>query len=113
MRLLTKHEALIYFGLDGDEEELERIVAEYDLLVDLDGLGRIETVEAEPERLKEALFAEHERKVGHRPDDPEMMAYAEDELRRQDQEARTRMKQKTAIVKRRVTKRATGNGNGS
>jgi uncharacterized protein YuzE len=64
---LTRAEALAYFGLGEDVEELERIVLEHDIDVDVDIDGNLTHIEAED--AKAALFHEHKRRVGYRPDD--------------------------------------------
>ena len=64
---LTKAEALAYFGLGEDVEELERICLEHDIDVDVDINGELTKIEAED--AKAALFHEHKAKVGYRPDD--------------------------------------------
>lgn len=77
-------DALRYFGiayLPEDEpipesviDELEAIVVEHDLDVEANNRGDI--ISIEPLKAQEALFVEHEKKVGHRPDHPGKMAEA-------------------------------------
>jgi hypothetical protein len=66
-------EALSYLGLDPwapeNEDLLEDWCVEHDVDVEVDDDGNL--LEIDPIGLKEALFAKHEREVGHRPDDPE------------------------------------------
>lgn len=69
---LTKTEALAYFGLGEDVEELERLCLEHDIDVDVDVDGNLTKIEAED--AKAALFHEHKRKVGYRPDDERVRA---------------------------------------
>lgn len=64
---LNATEALAYFGLGADVEELERMVIEHGIDVDVDDEGKITRIDAE--QSKAALFIEHERRVGYRPDD--------------------------------------------
>ena len=64
---LSRAEALAYFGLGDDVEELERVCLEHDIDIEVDIAG--EVVQVDAEEAKAVLFAEHKRKVGYRPDD--------------------------------------------
>lgn len=66
-------EMMAYFGVT-TLDELEEIVAEFDLDALLADDGRLLGVTGS--EMKEALFARHEREVGHRPDDEEAHAAA-------------------------------------
>jgi hypothetical protein len=52
-----------------DPDELERIVIEHDIEVDIDDDGEVFAVHGGL-ALREALFEEHRKNLGHRPDDP-------------------------------------------
>lgn len=81
-------EAMSFFGVD--ELELERIVLEHDVDVETDDNGNITFVD--PSDIKEVLFKEHEKKVGHRPDDPKAMHEARVKQAEQEKEARKHLK---------------------
>jgi len=72
---LNLDEALRYFGLGDDLDKLEQIVVEYDIDADFDGEGNLIAVDGGPQAAV-ALFDEHEKIVGHRPDDPKAEAKA-------------------------------------
>jgi len=98
---ITPAEALRYFGLGEDVEELERIVIEYHLDAEVDEQGNltaIDTTEA-----AEALFAEHERSVGYRPDDP---AVAE-QIRVEKEAEEIQAKQARQITRSRLENKVT------
>lgn len=60
--------AMRFLGIS-DIEELERIVIEHEVEVDIDEDGEVFAVHG-GEALREALFEEHRKNLGHRPDDP-------------------------------------------
>lgn len=91
---MTAEEALRYFGLPLTEEghtQLEDIVAEYDIGVELDEFDRITMVD--PSELKEVLFEEHKKKVGHRPDSPTEMSRQKEKKDKEDKEKSDKMKE--------------------
>jgi len=100
---LTRHEAMAYFGLD-EEAELERVAVEYELDVDVDADGRITQVEADDAR--RALFGEHEKKVGHRPDDPKAHAKVQKAHHDRELAAKRRRRERRARLAERVRRRA-------
>jgi hypothetical protein len=92
-------EALGYLGMDPfdpeNEDLLEDWCVEHDVDVEVDDDGNL--LEVDPIGLKEALFAKHEREVGHRPDDPkehERATKARLDKDRDDKENRRVRKQK-------------------
>ena len=100
---LTRREAMAYLGLQ-DEAELERMVVAYEIDVDVDTDGRI--VEVEADDVRRALFGEHERKVGHRPDDPAAHAKAQRTDRDRQAAAKRRRKARRARLEERIQRRA-------
>ena len=99
---LSWQEAMAYFGLD-DQLDLERIAVEHGLDVDVDAEGHITLVDADD--AKRALFAEHERAVGHRPDDPAAHAKAQKGTRAREASARRRRRERRARLEARVRSR--------
>src|SRR4030095_16616393 len=93
MNWATREEALRYFGLDHDEgeEELEDIVLEYEFDAEVEENGRLSRIVSDD--FSKALFDMHQKKVGHRPDDPEKAA--EQELLRQEKFRRQRVERET------------------
>lgn len=83
MDWMSKDEAKNYFGAVTDEE-LEEIVADNDLDVELDDEDNIVLVGAL--QAKEALFKEHEKKFGVRPDDYRAMEKAQKEHDKQEEQ---------------------------
>jgi hypothetical protein len=63
---MTPDEAMRFLGI-ASKDELERLVLKNDADVDVDVDGELTMVDADD--LREVLYKEHERKVGHRPDD--------------------------------------------
>jgi hypothetical protein len=100
---MTRREAMAYFGLE-EEAELERVAVEYELDVDVDTEGRIIEVDADDAR--RALFGEHERKVGHRPDDPAAHAKAQKAHRDRQAAAKRRRRERRVRLQERVRRRA-------
>jgi hypothetical protein len=100
---MSRAEALAYFDLGADVAELERIILEHDIDADVDELGRI--LEVDAEHAKAALFAEHERKVGYRPDDPGAMARERKKARDREDAARRRRRAKRERLAARVKAR--------
>lgn len=62
---MNPEEAMRYFGVD--LEALEALVLEYDIDIDVDDDGNLIAINAAD--CKEPLFKEHEKHIGHRPDD--------------------------------------------
>ena len=101
---LLPQEAMAYLGLE-EEAELERVAVEYDLDVDVDTEGRITQVEADD--VRRALFGEHERKVGHRPDDPKVRAKVQKAHRDREAAAKRRRRERRGRLRERVARRST------
>ena len=93
-------EAMRYFGVD-DIQELQRIVLEHDIDVEVDDDGALVSIIGD---LKEPLFEEHHRQVGHRPDDPEQMKKAHANQQRRETLARQRREARRELLKARHTK---------
>jgi hypothetical protein len=94
MDVMTREEALRYFGLPSTEEglsQLEDLVIEHDVGVELDEHDRI--IAVDPTELKEVLFKEHKKKTGHRPDSPTEMARQKDKRDKKDKEEKDKMKE--------------------
>lgn len=110
---ITRREVMQYLGLvqPGElisaqaMEELERIVVEHDLDVELDDGDLIATVEGDQAKLREALFEEHRRNAGHRPDDPEAMERVTAEQEQAAQVAAAARQRGRDIVRARVARR--------
>jgi hypothetical protein len=100
---MTRQEAMAYFGVD--EHDLERIAVDYELDVDVDADGRIFQVYAD-DATRNALFAEHERKAGHRPDDPKAHAKVQKLHRDRELAAKRRRRERRARLQERVRRRA-------
>lgn len=99
---LTRREAMAYLGLE-EEAELERIAVAYELDVDVDTEGRIVTVDAED--AQRALFGEHERKVGHRPDDPAARVKVQKAHHERQLAAKRRRRERRVRLQERVRRR--------
>lgn len=99
---MTRQEAMAYFGVD--EHDLERLAVDYELDVDVDTEGRITQLEVD-EATKAALFAEHQRQVGHRPDDPKAHAKAQKTERGREASAKRRRRDRRARLEARVRAR--------
>jgi len=92
MDVMTREEALRYFGLPSTEEglsQLEDLVVEHDLGIELDEYDRI--VAVDPTELKEVLFKEHQKKTGYRPDSPSEMARQKDKKEKAEKEEKDKM----------------------
>jgi uncharacterized protein YuzE len=103
MDLMSQEEALRYFGLPLTREgydQLESIVVEHDVDIDLDEYGRI--VGVYPTMAKEALFQEHLKKVGHRPDSPKEMAKEKDKRDKEEKEQKDKIEEDKAKLKMKV-----------
>lgn len=100
---MTRAEALAYFGLGDDVEELERICLEHDIDVDVDLAGQITKVDAD--EAKAVLFAEHKRKVGYRPDDERVQRALERRARANVAAAKRRRRERRKRLEERVAKR--------
>jgi hypothetical protein len=103
--LATVTEALRFYGLDNDVEELERMVVDYGIDADFDGDGRLMAVDVEGPEAREALFGEHQRKTGFRPDDPDEHRKALAAMAGQRKAAKTRRMKKRGKLERRVAAR--------
>ena len=101
--MATTEEALRFFGLGNKIEELERIVVEYDLDADFDDAGELILVDVGD--VKEALFEEHKRNIGYRPDDPVAMAREKRNAERREKSALERRIKKRTTLEQRVTAR--------
>ena len=92
MDVMTREEALRYFGLPSTEEglsQLEDLVVEHNIGVELDEHDRI--IAVDPTEIKEVLFEEHKKKTGHRPDSPSEMARQKDKKEKADKEEKDKM----------------------
>jgi hypothetical protein len=93
---LDVDEACRYLGLDpfaeGAEDELEELVADFDIDCEVDDEGNLVTID--PDGLVEPLMQRYERRFGSRPDDPEVHARAvrlhEQQKKRQARNRRNR-----------------------
>jgi len=86
--LIPVQQAIESFGLRDAENaigELERIVLEYDLDADVDDDGNLLAITGD---IREAVFEEHRKNVGHRPDDP----VAQEKQRKLEQDEREKAK---------------------
>jgi hypothetical protein len=100
-------EALGYLGMDPwnpeNEDLLEDWCVEHDVDVEVDDDGNL--LEVDPIGLKEALFAKHEREVGHRPDDPKEHERATKERLQKDQDDKETRRVRKQKLNRRVGQR--------
>lgn len=94
--------AMRYLGID-DLDELERVVVDHDVDVELDGNGLIRAVEMTT--LKNALFEEHRRVVGYRPDDPIVGAQNRARIENEREARRVARLQRRGTLERRVAYR--------
>lgn len=86
--LISVEQAIASFGLVDEPDpvtELERIVLEYDLDADVDDDGNLLAIDAD---IREAVFEEHRKKVGYRPDDP----VAQEKERKREEAERAKAK---------------------
>jgi len=98
---MSVREALRYYGIayiSGDETipdevrgQLEDLALEYDLDIEADNRGGI--IAIDPIGSKEALFKEHQKKVGHRPDDPGEMSKEKVKRENEEKQKQEKMKQ--------------------
>lgn len=102
MDTLSVKEALRFFGLD-DVSDLERIVLEYDIDAEVDDAGGLVAIDAAD--LREPLFAEHERRHGHRPDDPAAVDRARKDQHRHEEAARRRRADRRERLRERHVKK--------
>jgi hypothetical protein len=98
---MNPEEAMRYLGVN--LERLEQIVLEYGVDVDLDGEGAIELVDADD--MKEPLFQEHRKQVGHRPDNIEEQEKAKEKAEKAQVRAKQVRKAKRVKLARRVSMR--------
>jgi len=98
--MATTEEALKFFGLGDNLEELERIVDEYDLDADFDEEGSLVSVDLSES--KEALFEEHRKNVGYRPDDPKAMERERKKVERREREEKLHREQRRVSFKRKI-----------
>jgi hypothetical protein len=90
-----------------DVEELERIVIEHNVEVDIDDDGEVFAVHG-GEPLREALFEEHRKNIGHRPDDPNVAVENQARLNAERERAGAERARKRKALETRVqTRRAT------
>lgn len=76
---MPRVQACRFFGLTDDDagyDELNELVVEFDIDAEVGPIGDVIAINANDPGLKEALFARHHRKVGHRPDDSKKMGKA-------------------------------------
>jgi len=100
--MMTRDEALKYFGIN-NEEELEELVLEHGLLAEVDVNGRILVVDLEG--ASEALHTRFERKHGLRPDDPKVVEEAKKRIAKREHEKKQRLRQGMVPLGERVQKR--------
>ena len=81
-----------------DENALEDLLVEYDFEVELDEDGKVEWIEANPDKMKAALFDQHNRDMGYRPDDIYAAANAHHGAALEENERR----EKRAVMKKRL-----------
>jgi hypothetical protein len=100
-------EALGYLGMDPwdpeNEDLLEDWCVEHNVDVEVDDDGNL--LEVDPIGLKEALFAKHEREVGHRPDDPKEHEKATKERLQKDKDDKETRRVRKQKLNRRVGQR--------
>lgn len=107
---MSVRDALRYFGiayLDENDpvtqvmiDRLEDIVVENDL--DIEASNRGDIMSIEPLGAQEALFVEHEKKHGHRPDHPGKMAEARTKKEKEEKQDKERREQAKERVKLKV-----------
>mgnify|MGYP003498397914 CR=1 FL=1 len=95
--------AMRYLGIS-DPDELERIVVEHRVDVDIDDDGEIFAV-AGGELLREALFEEHRKREGHRPDDPDVALEVQTRAQEERERAREERARKRVALEARVKAR--------
>jgi hypothetical protein len=100
---LSRKEALAYFGLGDDVEELERLCVEHDVDVDVNDAGDIMRVDAA--EAKAVLFTEHKRKVGYRPDDERVQKVLQRRERANAAARKRRRRERRKRLEERVAKR--------
>lgn len=94
---MNPREAARYLGVR--PEDLTRIIRENDIDVELDDYGLVLAVDAAD--LREPLFEEHRKRVGHRPDDPKHMERAQREHEeKQKKEKQARKAKRVKLAKR-------------
>jgi hypothetical protein len=100
-------EAQMYLGLDPAdpeaEDELERIIDEYDIDVEVSDVGRI--IGVDPEDLQRALLDRYVKKTGHRHDDPERVSKAREQLEKDKVKRKEDRKGRKVLLKRRLAAR--------
>ena len=92
---MKPQEAANYLGIR--LEDLPRIILENEIDVELDDDGVV--LGLDPADLREPLFEQHRRKVGHRPDDVKQQEKAwkeHEEKEKKEKEARTVKRMKLA-----------------
>lgn len=102
MDSIPPRDAIAFFGLgrvppdqpvpDALMDQLEVLVLEHDLEVETDNRGDITGI-ITGTKVKEALFEEHRKKVGHRPDDPLAMHKARVQAEKQEEKEHQRHEQ--------------------
>ena len=100
---MNPEEAMRYLGIK-HLEQLEDAILDYGVDVDLDDDGNVLEI-MDPQALREPLFQEHRKKIGHRPDDPKKHAEAKrlaKEKREKEKEDREKKKIKLAVKRGRV-----------
>jgi hypothetical protein len=103
MDQMTMTEALRYFGLPLTTEgrdRLEELIVDNDMDISLDEDGHIGSIATT--NVKEVLFTEHLKKVGHRPDSPKEMKRAKEEKERKDKEEKDKMEKDKEKLKMKV-----------
>ncbi len=98
---MTRDEAIQYLGLK-DEAELERVVIAHVVDVELEDDGRIVQV---LDDMREVLFEEHRKKVGYRPDDPDVVAQTQAQVQDEQEQARQARAAKRGKLEARVKAR--------
>lgn len=101
---MSPQEAARYLGVR--PEDLTRILRERDVDVELDDDGLVLAIDAAD--LREPLFEEHRKRVGHRPDDPKHMEKAEKENEeKKHKEKQARKAKRVKLAKRMSVPRGT------
>jgi hypothetical protein len=96
---VSPQEAVQYLGVR--PEDLARILRENDIDVELDDAGVVLAIDASD--LREPLFEEHRKKVGHRPDDPKHVDRAQKEHEEHQQKAKQDRKAKRVRLAKRMS----------
>jgi hypothetical protein len=104
---MSTREALRYFGIayipedvtipDEVRDQLENLLLEHDLDIETDNRGTVMAID--PIGSREALFKEHLKKVGHRPDDPAEMSKEKVKKEKEEKDKQDKINQAKELLK--------------